>query len=204
MSDRVDAMDGRLDAVCARLSEGEVVAVPTDTVYGLAVAVGVDGATDALFAMKQRPTRVALPVMVHDLEAACALVENDATGALRSIGAKFWPGALTVIARRDLSFRADLGGDRATVGLRVPDHVMLRELCRRCGPLGVSSANLHGEPPCTTAAEIRRTFGASLAVLDGGKCDGRVSTVVDLTGNEPAIVREGSVTLRDVLAALNG
>ncbi len=186
----------------ARLLLGEVVAVPTDTVYGLGVALMVTGTTQALFGTKKRPRSVAVPVMVADLAHALGLCQEDARSALRAVGEVFWPGALTLVVARDASCTFDLGGDPSTVGIRVPALPALRELCRRVGPLGVTSANLHGGTPCTTPGELRAVFGEELAILDGGECAGAVSSVIDLTQAEPRVLREGAVSLEMVLDAL--
>ncbi len=191
-----------LDEVIGHLIEGAVVAVPTDTVYGLGVALGVTGSTAALFVTKHRPDSVAVPVMVADLADALALCNERARPALRAVGGAFWPGALTLVVARDASCSFDLGGDPLTIGIRVPAHPELRELCRRVGPLGVTSANLHGEPPWTTPTQLREVFGPGLVILDGGECSGAVSSVIDLTGVSPAVRREGAVSLEMVLAAL--
>ncbi|HVA99644.1 MAG TPA: L-threonylcarbamoyladenylate synthase [Acidimicrobiales bacterium] len=186
----------------AHLLAGEVVAVPTDTVYGLGVALEVTGTAMALFSKKQRPSSVAVPVMVADLSCALALCDETARGALRRVGEAFWPGALTLVVARDVSCTFDLGGDRSTIGLRVPALGGLRELCRSVGPLGVTSANVHGGPPCTTPAQLIEVFGSELVVLDGGECAGAVSSVIDLTGESPVALREGAVSLEMVLLAL--
>ena len=191
-----------LERVITHLRAGEVVAVPTDTVYGLGVALEVTSTTEALFGTKHRPSSIAVPVMVADLEQALALCDESTRDALRAVGGAFWPGALTLVVRRDASSTFDLGGDHTTIGIRVPALLELRELCRRVGPLGVTSANLHGGTPCTTPEQLRAVFGEALVILDGGECAGAVSSVVDLTGASPTVLREGAVSLAMVLAAL--
>jgi tRNA threonylcarbamoyl adenosine modification protein (Sua5/YciO/YrdC/YwlC family) len=170
-----------------RLLAGEVVAIPTDTVYGLAV---VPGFTAALFALKQRPVDVALPVLIADPEDAptYATFEVDLTDR--------WPGALTIIgARTAASQDWDLGGDTTTIGLRCPDDDDLRGLMRICGPLITTSANKHGQPPCTTADEVRAALGDGIHVLDGGVRKGQPSTVVDATHSPARVLRAGPVTI---------
>ena len=191
-----------LDRVSAHLLAGEVVAVPTDTVYGLSVALGVTRDTTSLFARKNRPRTIAVPVMVDGLSAALALCEEVSRTALSLVGKAFWPGALTLVVARDESCKFDLGGDQSTIGLRVPAHEGLRELCRLVGPLGVTSANLHTGQPCTSPAQLSKIFGSELVVLDGGVCEGAVSSVIDLTGETPVVLREGAVSLEMVLAVL--
>lgn len=166
------------DAVDA-LRAGEVVAVPTDTVYGLVATL--DHAA-RLFEAKQRPTDVDLPVLCADRDQAQSLAADPLPDL-----AEQWPGPLTLVVRRVPSLTADLGAHHETVGLRVPAHDVTRELARLVGPLASTSANRHGEPPCTTAEEVRAVF--DVVVVDGGTCDGRPSTVVDCTGPEPRVLR---------------
>jgi L-threonylcarbamoyladenylate synthase len=105
---------------------------------------------------------------------------------------------------RDPDLQADLGDDEMTVGVRCPDHPVPLALCRRLGPLATTSANRHGEPTPTTAAGVAEVFGDAVPlVLDAGPCDGSPSTVVDCTGVEPKLLREGRVPWADVLAALS-
>lgn len=159
------------------LLAGEVVAVPTDTVYGLVATL--DNA-QRLFEVKQRPADVDLPVLCADRAQAQSLAADP----LPDLAAQ-WPGALTLVVRRAPSLTANLGAHAHTVGLRVPDHPVPRELARHVGPLASTSANLHGKPPATTAAEI----ALDVLVVDGGVCNGKPSTVVDCTGPEPRVLR---------------
>lgn len=119
------------------------------------------------------------------------------------IAARFWPGPLTVVVRAvdGLGERLGSGG---TVGVRCPHHRTVRELCREAGPLAVTSANRHGDPPCTSADEVVRAFDAAevALVLDGGRCEGEPSTVVDCTVEPPACLRQGGVPWAWVEAAL--
>src|SRR5688500_17804790 len=157
-----------MDAVVEALQAGEVVSVPTDTVYGLVTTLE---AAARLFDVKQRPADVDLPVLCADREQAQSLAADPLPNL-----AEQWPGALTLVVRRAPSLAANLGTHADTVGLRVPDHLVPRELARRVGPLASTSANRHGEPPCTTADEVRAVF--DLLVVDGGVCNGTPSTVV--------------------------
>ncbi|MGH9282420.1 MAG: L-threonylcarbamoyladenylate synthase, partial [Acidimicrobiales bacterium] len=124
-------------------------------------------------------------------------------GTARALMEQFWPGALTVVLPRRPDLRADLGTDEATVGLRCPAHPVPLALCRAHGPIATTSANLHGQPSATTAAELAEVFGEGVAVvLDAGPCEGAPSTVVDCTGAEPKLLREGRVPWADVVAAI--
>ena len=173
--------------------------MPTDTVYGLAAAPGVAGATAAVFALKGRPDDTPLPVLVSGREQAEAVGRMD--GPAARLAERFWPGGLTLVVPRRPGVDWELGGNPATIGLRCPAHPVPRELCARCGPLVATSANRHGEPALAGAAEVVEAF-PGLVVLDGGECRGVPSTVVDLTGNEPRLLRSGAVAWEDVLQAL--
>lgn len=168
-----------MDIVVEALLAGEVVAVPTDTVYGLVTTLDAGA---RLFEAKQRPADVDLPVLCADREQAQSLAADPLPDL-----ADRWPGALTLVVRRAPSLAANLGAHADTVGLRVPDHPVPRELARRVGPLASTSANRHGEPPSTTADEVRAVF--DVLVVDGGVCNGAPSTVIDCTGPEPRVLR---------------
>ncbi|MEY2473968.1 MAG: L-threonylcarbamoyladenylate synthase [Actinomycetota bacterium] len=170
-----------------RLLAGEVVAIPTDTVYGVAV---IPAYTHALFALKERPTDVALPVLIAEPTdaASYATFAVDLTDC--------WPGALTIVGTRTGESREwDLGGDPSTIGLRCPDDDDLRGLLRLTGPLVTTSANKHGEPPCTTAPEVHAALGDDIFVINGGVRDGRPSTVVDATQSPVRVLRQGAVVI---------
>ena len=175
------------------LTAGDIVGVPTDTVYGLAADPFHTGASDRLFALKRRPRSVELPVLVASEEEALTLT-IAVPAAARRLMASYWPGALTLVLPRRPDLNADLGNDDATVGLRCPGHPVPLALCNAVGPLATTSANRHGEPPATTAPELASAFGAGVAlILDAGVCNGTASTVVDCTGQEPRLLREGQL-----------
>ncbi|HUY30825.1 MAG TPA: L-threonylcarbamoyladenylate synthase [Acidimicrobiales bacterium] len=188
-------------ALAETLRGGGVVAVPTDTVYGLAADAASRGAVARVFALKGRPESVALPVLVADLPQALALTAPEHHSALGALAAAFWPGALTVVVALVPGAPVEVGGDGSSVGLRCPAHPAVRALCRAVGPLAVTSANRHGAAPCTTADEVRAVLGADLPVLDGGSCTGSPSTVVAL-GDPPTLLRAGPVALGSVLEVL--
>jgi tRNA threonylcarbamoyl adenosine modification protein (Sua5/YciO/YrdC/YwlC family) len=191
------------DEVVEALAAGKVVAVPTDTVYGLAVDPRQPGAVDRLFALKGRPGHVAVPVLIADPAGLAELAESSpATGRLTS---RYWPGPLTLVLPRRPGVAFDLGGDPATIGLRCPADALVRGLLARTGPLAVTSANRHGEAPLYTADEVGEHFGAALAaVLDGGRCAGRPSTVVSLIDGELQCLREGALAFSQLVATVAG
>jgi L-threonylcarbamoyladenylate synthase len=194
---------GSLRRAAAALADGAVVAVPTDTVYGLAVDPAQPEAVARLFALKGRPDDVPLPVLVAGPEQV-----DQVAGALgpaaAALASRFWPGPLTLVVPRRRGFTVDLGGPpaaRQTVGVRRPDHPVVVALCELLGPLAVTSANLHGAPPATTAAEVVAAFVGSdqpQLVLDGGRCAGTPSTVVECRGPASRCLREGALAWEEL------
>ena len=198
--------DDALDAAAAALAQGAPVVVPTDTVYGVAVAASVPGATARLFLVKDRPPEAALPVLVADVEQARSLA-GTLTPAAEHLLAAFWPGALTLVVPRRPGLGLELGGaDDETIGLRLPDHPVPAELAARVGPLAATSANRHGHPTPPGAAAVADELGAAVdLVLDGGRCEGAASTVVSCTAEGVTVLREGRIPGADVLRiALGG
>ena len=189
----------------AALAGGAVVAVPTDTVYGLAVDPAQPEAVTRLFALKGRPADVPLPVLVAGPEQV-ALVAGDLEPAAAELAARFWPGPLTLVVPRRRGFTVDLGGPpaaRKTIGVRWPDHPVVVALCELIGPLAVTSANLHGATPASTATGVTAVFAGSdqpEVVLDGGRCAGTPSTVVECRGPASRCLREGALAWDDLRA----
>ncbi|MDR1188906.1 MAG: threonylcarbamoyl-AMP synthase [Bifidobacteriaceae bacterium] len=193
----------------AAIARGELVVMPTDTVYGLAADPFDPAATARLFAVKQRPAALVLPVLVPDREAAPELADGwpDAAEALVQA---FWPGPLTIILAARPAARLRLGGTPAvstTVGLRQPDHPVALALLRATGPLAVTSANLTGHAPALTAADAARQFGDEAAVyVDAGPAPGGIaSTVIDLGrsgSTRPRVVRAGAIEEDQLARAL--
>jgi len=193
-----------LAAAIAALESGLVVAVPTDTVYGLAARLSTEGVA-ALFSLKARSTERAVPVIVGSLEQARAVAADWPESADR-LARHFWPGALTLVVPASAVIGGLVGGPGDTVGVRWPRHGVLGALCAALGPLAVTSANRHGVPPATTLNELGTAFpvdaGPALAV-DGGLCDGIPSTVVDCTVEPARCLRDGGVPWRDIDAVLS-
>lgn len=180
------------------LSGGDIVGIPTDTVYGLAADPFHTGASDRLFRVKGRPRSVELPVLVSDQEQALGLC-TAVPAVARRLMDRYWPGALTLVLPRRPDLAADLGEEDATIGIRCPAHPVPIAICRRLGPIATTSANRHGEPPLTTAQQLAGSLGPELVlVLDAGLCDGLPSTVVDCTGEVPKLLREGRLSGREV------
>ncbi|MBF4458013.1 L-threonylcarbamoyladenylate synthase [Pseudoclavibacter sp. VKM Ac-2867] len=180
------------------IASGEVIVMPTDTVYGIAADAFSAQAVQRLLDAKGRTRATPPPVLVANHETLDALAENVHPLA-RQLFERFAPGPLTVILQARGSLQWDLGDTNGTVALRIPDSRLARELLKETGPLAVSSANKHGEPAATTAEEALAALGDDVGVfLDGGPAGGEASTIVDatpLTRGEPArIVRQGALS----------
>lgn len=189
---------GVIEAAAEALAGGDIVGLPTDTIYGLAADPFHTGASDRLFRVKGRPRSVELPVLVADREQALALCSAVPASAVRLIE-RYWPGPLTLVLPRRPDLSADLGEDDATIGLRCPAHPVPLAICRLIGPIATTSANRHGSPPLASARELADELGDEVAlVLDAGPCLGLPSTVVDCTGEEPRVLREGRVPAIEV------
>ena len=186
--------------VAAALRAGEVVVLPTDTVYGLAASPTAAGATDRVFALKGRTADVPLAVLCRDADQALGLADPAAvTAEVRRLADRLWPGPLTLVLPRRPDLGYALGEPATTVGVRCPDHPLVRAIAGVAGPVATTSANLHGAPTPARAGEVAALFGPGVAlVVDGGECAGAPSTVVDVTGAGWSALRLGSLTLDDV------
>ncbi len=195
---------GRALAVEA-LRRGELVALPTDTVYGIGVALTTDGGIERLFVAKHRPPEKGVVLLLADHHQAADVA--DLSAAFHVLAAAFWPGALTLVARQrdDIPLPAALTGGAPTIGLRLADHDAPRALAAELGPLPVTSANRSGEPEATDAAGVLAMLGdvADLTiVLDGGPARvGAPSSVVDCSVDPPRLLRAGALPA-DVLSAV--
>jgi L-threonylcarbamoyladenylate synthase len=199
-----DGDAARAEAI-ALLRAGRIVAVPTDTVYGIAADLALPDAIQRLFAAKGRPPEKAVALLLAD--AAQAAVLGIVGPAARVLADRFWPGGLTLVlpVRPGASLPAILAGGAPTVGVRVPDHPAPRALAAALGPLPTTSANRSGEADARDAAEIAVRLGEAIAlVLDGGPIPGGpASTVVDCTGDRPILLRAGAIPPQAIAAALN-
>lgn len=195
---------GDLARAAAALRAGGLVAIPTDTVYGLVVAATRPSAGAVLAGAKGRGADVPVQVLVADVEQARSLCGPKGLGPVGDrLAARYWPGGLTLIVARDPAQQLDLGGDGTTVGLRCPDHPVPVALCRQVGPLAATSANHHGAPPLTTAEAVVAAFdGVVDVVVDGGLGGQTASTVVSLAGDRPVLLRDGAVPWAELLAEL--
>jgi L-threonylcarbamoyladenylate synthase len=200
---------GRSAAIGA-LRAGGIVALPTDTVYGIAVALSTPGGVERLFAVKGRPPDKAISVLVDGLDQLAALVRIPRAAAI--LGQVGWPGGLTVVLplRPEVAgafLPASLTAGTATLGVRVPAHPCPRALARALGPLPTTSANLSGEPDALEADGVEAALGRALdLILDGGRTRGSVpSTVVDCAGEDgrPRVLRVGALAPAVLARALD-
>lgn len=191
------------DAAEAAL-RGEAVVLPTDTVYGIGTRPDDPAATARLFAAKGRPADLELPVLVPSSGAARRIAEFDErAGALAT---RFWAGALTLVLPRSGASRGwELGGDRRTIGVRMPHHPLALAVLARTGPLAVTSANRSGEPTPSTCDGVHDVFGdvVSVYLCDPSPLDGAASTVVDLTHGTMRLIRLGAVPEAEILGAIS-
>ena len=193
-----------IDRAVAVLKAGGLVAFPTETVYGLGADAGNPAAVAKIFAVKGRPSDH--PVIVHLADAVqLANWALEIPEAARKLARKFWPGPLTLILKRAHGVGDAVTGGQDSVALRVPSHPVAQQLLARFGGgIAAPSANRHGRVSATTADHVRREFGPDVdCVLDGGAARvGIESTIVDLSGKAPALLRPGWITAAEVEAAL--
>ena len=198
----------QLRAAARLLAQGELLAFPTETVYGLGARADDDRAVAAIVAAKGRPADHPLIVHVTGVDAGRAFAAAWPAAA-QVLAARFWPGPLTLIVPRRPNLAAAAAGGQDSIGLRCPDHPVARTLLQEASDLGVAgvagpSANRFGRVSPTCAAHVAEEFGPALAVLDGGPCrEGIESAIVDCTGETPALLRPGTLG-RDTLQAVLG
>lgn len=182
------------------LQQGQVIAYPTDTVYGVGCRIDNEGAVRRIYEIKRRSQTDPLPVLLAD-PTQVDIYALSISAAARRLISRFWPGALTLVFRRSERIPPSVTGGGETVGLRIPAHPIPRALVRALGVAIVgTSANSHGAPPPTTAQLVLYDLGDRVdLVLDGGRAPlGRESTVVDVTSDPPRLVREGALSVREL------
>lgn len=207
--------DAAREAVSA-LESGDVIVVPTDTVYGVAVSPTRPGAVDRVVAVKGRERTSPPPFLIGEVEQVWPLVAPGSdTDSVRAVMDAFWPGGLTVVLPVNPALGWDIGETGGTIAVRMPDEPVLRDLLRLSGPLAVTSANLTGQPPCESAYAAQDVFGDAVSVyLDAGKRGGPdgsqvPSTIVDLTAlvagdHTVTVIRHGAVGQPQLAEVLPG
>ena len=184
------------------LEAGGLVAFPTDTVYGVGALAFNGGAVESIYRAKDRPVEKAIPILIGDpgdLEKVGVDVPNSA----HQLAERFWPGPLTILVPKRTELPEAVSAT-STVGVRVPDHEVARALLRTTGPMAVTSANISGAQSPVTAQEVyEQLVGRIELIIDGGKTPGGVpSTLVDCTSSELKVLREGPISLDELLSAL--
>ena len=192
-----------LAAAARAVKAGRLVVLPTDTVYGIGCDAFSGAAVRSLLAAKQRGPDMPVPVLVGSWSTIDGLVLGVPKSA-RDLIEAFWPGGLSLVLPHAPSLTWDLGSTRGTVMLRMPLHPVALELLRDVGPMAVSSANVSGNPPAASAGQAREQLGEKVSVyLDGGPSGEPIaSTVIDLTGDDPRVLREGAVSTAEVAEVL--
>lgn len=209
MSEILDASGDDREAVITRaadaLRRGELVVLPTDTLYGVAADAFSKTGTRRIFETKRRSRRFPLPVLVRSPKQLAGLVTRVPEAAERLVAA-YWPGPLTIVVHADPNLMWDLGDNDGTVSVRMPHDDVALDLIRAVGPLAVTSANLSGQTPAGDAhtAQVQLGEAVSLYLDDGERRSGQPSTIVDLTRAEPHVLREGAIDGEQVLAVARG
>ena len=195
--------EAAIDAASLAVRRGELVVLPTDTVYGLAADAFDPAAVRRLLRAKGRGPEMPPPVLVSAATTLDALAVGI-PGYARALVEHFWPGPLTLVCTQQSSLQWDLGDTRGTVAVRMPDHEVALEILERTGPLAVSSANLTGRPPAADADAAEEMLGDDVSVIvDCGPARGDVpSTIVDVTGSTGRVLRTGALSLADLNAVL--
>jgi L-threonylcarbamoyladenylate synthase len=184
------------------LQAGGLVAMPTDTVYGLGALAFDSTAAGNIYAVKGRPAEKAIPVLLGVVE-DLVTVALDVPEIAAKLAARFWPGPLTLVVPKHPDI-PEIVSALPTIGVRIPDHAAARTLLRLAGPMAVTSANLSGQASPSTAREVEAQLGGKVAVIiDAGRTPGGVpSTVVDCVGAEAKVLRAGPISERDILTVL--
>jgi L-threonylcarbamoyladenylate synthase len=182
------------------LKQGGIVACPTDTVYGVVAAINIEPAVERIYRIKGRPRSQALPILLADKSQMADVAKIVPLLAWR-LADKFWPGALTMVLLKSESVSDIVTGGGKTVAVRMANHPMPIAIIRGLGvPIVGTSANLSGKPSALTAEEVRTQLGDKVdMIIDGGRCPGGIeSTIVDLSGEAPRIIRQGAIPPEEI------
>jgi L-threonylcarbamoyladenylate synthase len=198
-----DELESAVEAASLAVQNGELVVLPTDTVYGVGADAFDPAAVRGLLTAKGRGRSMPPPVLIHAATTLDALAVK-VPGYARALVEEFWPGPLTLVCHQQSSLQWDLGDTRGTVAVRMPDHEVALAILERTGPLAVSSANKTGLPAATDADQATQMLGDVVAVVvDAGTSPGgEASTIIDATGRLPRVLRLGALTLDRLNAVL--
>ena len=198
MNNEMERKDG-ITAAIAAAKRGDLVVLPTDTVYGLGTDAFSQKGPQKLLAAKGRDRNMPIPVLVGHAKALDGLAQR-VDGVTKSLAEAFWPGALTIVVKAQPTLRWDLGETNQTVALRMPLNPIAIELLNAVGPMAVSSANKTGQPAATNVEEAIAQLGEEVTIyLDGGQTPGNVaSTIVDVSSGEIKLLRQGAIPLEEI------
>ena len=197
--------DIEVEQAVRALRSGGVVAFPTDTLYGLGADVFNPAAVESIFRIKERPSGLALPVLIDDWDQLERVTEN-VPDAARALAERFWPGPLTLIVNKSAGVSDRVTAGAPTVAVRIPDHPVPRAISRLLGgPITGTSANISGQPDPQDLDELREQIGNKVdyVVTAGPTPMGAASTIVDITGETPALIREGAIPFDDIIQLLS-
>jgi len=197
-------MQSQIAAAVDTLKQGGVVGIPTDTLYGLAACVFDLDAVQRVFELKGRPANMPIPILLADTSDLESCVKETPDAAF-DLADRFWPGALTLVLKKSAAIPDIISAGGDTVAVRVPNHPVPRQLVKGLGaPVTGTSANRSGQPGLTGATAVREIFGEELElVIDAGEITGGVaSTVLDLSGGVPVLLRQGAVSSEEIEATL--
>jgi L-threonylcarbamoyladenylate synthase len=181
------------------IREGQVVALPTETVYGLAADASNLSAVSRIFELKKRPADNPLIVHISDIHQMSLFSDAHQSDIIQKLAKAFWPGPLTVVVPKKASVLDIVTAGLNTVALRMPDHPETLSVIQTSCPVAAPSANLSGRPSPTQPQHVTEDFGDALPIVDGGKCRvGLESTVLDLSSNKPAILRPGAISAKEI------
>ena len=198
MDNEMERKDG-ITAAIAAAKRGDLVVLPTDTVYGLGTDAFSQKGPQKLIAAKGRDRNMPIPVLVGHVKALDGLAQR-VDGVTKALAEAFWPGALTIVVKAQPTLRWDLGETNQTVALRMPLNPIAIELLNAVGPMAVSSANKTGQPAATNVEEAIAQLGEEVTIyLDGGQTPGNVaSTIVDVSSGEIKLLRQGAIPLEEI------
>ena len=199
-----DEREAGLSAAVDAVQAGQCIVLPTDTVYGIGADAFNNDAVAKLLATKRRGPDMPVPVLVGSWTTIQGLVREFSDTAKILVEA-FWPGGLSIVVPEAPSLPWNLGDTRGTVLLRMPNQPLALELLQRTGPMAVSSANISGNPPALNAANAKQQFGDAVGIyLDGGDAQvGEPSTIVDISGSQPVVLREAAISAERIGEVLN-
>jgi len=203
MCDVMKASGKAIRLAAEAVAKGKLVAFPTDTVYGVGASIRLVDAVVRLYSAKSRPRDKAIPVLIAHASELPSVAVDVPSEALR-LSERFWPGPLTMVLKKSPAVPSEVTAGQDTVAVRVPDHEVALELLRLTGPMAVTSANISGAPPPLTADGVVSQLCDKIdLVLDGGRCPGGIpSTIVDLSGDEPAVLRSGPISSKEIFRIL--